>query len=132
MKDNKEEKFHLVYTTEEDIKNNIKRIISELTEDKKSIFLFNGEYFYEIGRGHNFVYGFYTEYVTKTGILANQYSSGRWSIGSDQYKIQDGEFVMLPKAEITEIDFNNVSFPVIKSFNAKTIASELISVQPKQ
>jgi hypothetical protein len=130
---NKEEnKFHLVYTTEEDIKNETKKLVSEITEDKISIFSFNGESLYETGYGHNFVYGFYNEYITKTGIRATRYASGLWNIGSDDYEWKNNEFVIIPKAESHPIDWGTLSFPIVKNVSAKTLANELQSIKPKQ
>lgn len=130
---NKEEnKFHLVYTTEEDIKNETKKLVSEITEDKISIFSFNGEHFYINGHGHNFVYGFYNEYITKTGIRATRYASGLWNIGSDDYEWKNNEFVIIPKAESHPIDWDTLSFPIVKNVSAKTLANELQSIKPKQ
>lgn len=130
---NKEEnKFHLVYTTEEDIKNETKKLVSEITEDKISIFSFNGESLYETGYGHNFVYGFYNEYITKTGIRATRYASGLWNIGSDDYEWKNNEFVIIPKAESHPIDWATLSFPIVKNVSAKTLANELQSIKPKQ
>lgn len=130
---NKEEnKFHLVYTTEEDIKNETKKLVSEITEDKISIFSFNGESLYETGYGLNFVYGFYNEYITKTGIRATRYASGLWNIGSDDYEWKNNEFVIIPKAESHPIDWDTLSFPIVKNVSAKTLANELQSIKPKQ
>ena len=130
---NKEEnKFHLVYTTEEDTKNETKKLISQITEDKISIFSFKGESLYKTGHGHNFVYGFYVEYITKTGIRATQYVSGLWNIGADDYRFNEGEFVLIPKAESHPIDWDTLSFPVVKQVSAKTIANDLQSIKPKQ
>ena len=130
---NKEEnKFHLVYTTEGDIKNETKKLVSEITEDKISIFSFNGESLYETGYGHNFVYGFYNEYITKTGIRATQYASGLWNIGSDDYEWKNNEFVIIPKAESHPIDWDTLSFPIVKNVSSKTLANELQSIKPKQ
>ena len=130
---NKEEnKFHIVYTTEEDIKNETKKLVSEITEDKISIFSFNGESLYETGYGHNFVYGFYNEYITKTGIRATRYASGLWNIGSDDYEWKNNEFVIIPKAESHPIDWDTLSFPIVKNVSDKTLANELQSIKPKQ
>ena len=130
---NKEQnKFHLVYVTEEDIKNETKKLVTEITEDKISIFSFKGENLYETGHGHNFVYGFYTEYITKNGLRATQYASGLWNIGSDDYKWKNEEFIMIPKAESHPIDWDSLSFPIVKNVSAKTIANDLQSIKPKQ
>jgi len=127
-----ENKFHLVYTTEEDTKNETEKLTSQITEDKISIFSFKGESLYETGSGHNFVYGFYVEYITKTGIRATQYMSGLWNIGSDDYEWKNNEFVIIPKAESHPIDWDTLSFPVVKQVSSKTISSNLINVKPKQ
>ncbi len=130
---NKEQnKFHLVYVTEEDIKNETKKLVTEITEDKVSIFSFKGENLYETGCGHNFVYGFYTEYITKNGLRATQYASGLWNIGSDDYEWKNEEFIIIPKAESHPIDWDSLSFPIVKNVSAKTIANDLQSIKPKQ
>lgn len=130
---NKEQnKFHLVVVTEEDIKNETKKLISEITEDKISIFSFNSEHFYKTSHGHDFVYGFYIEYITKTGIRATQYASGLWNIGSDNYEWKNDEFVIIPKVESHPIDWDSLSFPIVKNVSAKTLASELHSFKPKE
>ena len=128
----KENKFHIVYTTEEDTKNEIKKLISQITEDEISIFSFKGESLYQTGHGHCFVYGFYVEYITKTGIRATQYASGLWKIGADDYRFNEGEFVLIPKAKSHTIDWGTLSFPVVKQVNAKTIANDLQSIKPKR
>ena len=129
---NEETKFHLVYTTEEDTKNETEKLISQITEDKISIFSFKGESLYVTGHGHDFGYGFYVEYITKTGIRATQYVSGLWNIGDNNYRFNEGGFVLIPKAESHPIDWDNLSFPIVKQVSAKTISSDLISVKPIQ
>ena len=130
---NKEQnKFHLVVVTEEDIKNETKKLVSEITEDKISIFSFNGEHFYKTSHGHDIVYGFYIEYITKTGIRATQYASGLWNIGSDDYEWKNNEFVIIPKAKSHPIDWDTLSFPIVKNVSAKTLANELQSFKPKE
>ena len=129
---NEKYKFHLVYTTDEDTKNETEKLISQITEDKISIFSFNGESLYETGHGHNFVYGFYVEYITKNGIRATQYLSGLWNIGTDDYRFNEGEFVIIPKAESHPIDWDSLFFPIVKNVSAKTLANELQSIKPKK
>ena len=67
----KEEKpfFSFVCKTEEDIKLEINKQISELVESQQSEFKFNNETLYKLGNGHSFCYGFFTEYLTKTGVV---------------------------------------------------------------
>lgn len=129
----KEEKtgFHFVYVTAEDHKRENEKIISELTEDKKSEFYFQGNYFYEIGRGHAYGSGFFTSYITKTGIEAWRYDSGRWSIGDGRYDYVDGEFVLIPPPPPSEpIDWSSIEFPRVNNIKGP-IADKLISVTPK-
>ena len=78
------------------------------------------------------MYGFYNEYITKTGIRATQYASGLWNIGSDDYEWKNNEFVIIPKAESHPIDWDLLSFPIVKNVSAKTLANELQSIKPKQ
>lgn len=133
MEDKNESKlFHIVHVTAEDQKRKNEKIISELTEDKKSEFSFQGNYFYETGRGHAYGLGFFTGYITKTGIEAWRYDSGKWSIGNHDYDFENGEFVIIPKPPINNepIDWGSITFPKVKNINAKTISEDLPSVKP--
>lgn len=125
--------FHFVYVTDEDQKRENEKIISELTEDKKSEFSFKGNCFYETGRGHAYGLGFFSKYITKTGIEAWRYDSGKWSIGNESYNYEDGEFVIIPKPPINNepTDWSSITFPKIKNVTG-TVAHKLPSVKPKE
>jgi hypothetical protein len=126
-------KLHFKYITDEDIKRETLELVSNIKEEDKSIFVFNDESLYETkGHGHDFVYGFYQEYVTKSGIRANRYTSGCWIIGNDSYFHKDGNFELIPKPEVNEISFDNLSFPLAKQVHAKAVSTDLISVTPMQ
>jgi hypothetical protein len=126
----KEEKgFHFVYVTEEDAKRELEETISNLSEDKKSDFKFKGEYFYEIGSGHDFVHGFFMKYVTKKGVQATDYSS-YWVINGGDYNLKDGVFIETPKVEAKPIDWSEVKLPIVKNVKSKTIGEDLESVKP--
>jgi hypothetical protein len=132
MEDKNEKKlFHFVHVTVEDEKRENEKIISELTEDKKSEFSFQGNYFYETGRGHAYGSGFFTGYITKTGITAWRYDSGKWSIGSESYNYEDGEFVIIPKHPVNNepIDWGSITFPKVKKLSGP-VAHKLPSVKP--
>lgn len=123
--------FHIVHVTAEDQRRENEKIISELTEDKKSEFSFKGNYFYETGRGHAYGLGFFSKYITKTGIEAWRYDSGLWSIGDGRYDYVDGEFVLIPPPPPSEpVDWSSIEFPRVKNLTGP-IADQLISVTPK-
>ena len=123
--------FHIVHVTAEDQRRENEKIISELTEDKKSEFSFKGNYFYEIGRGHAYGLGFFSKYITKTGIEAWRYDSGLWSIGDGRYDYVDGEFVLIPPPPPSEpVDWSSIEFPIVKNLTGP-IAHKLPSVKPK-
>jgi len=124
--------FHIVHVTTEDQRRENEKIISELTEDKKSEFSFKGNYFYETGRGHAFLFGFFTSYITKTGIESWRYDSGKWSIGDGRYDYVDGEFVLIPPPPPSEpVDWSSIEFPRVKNLTGP-IAHDLVSVKPKE
>jgi len=123
--------FNFVYVTEEDAKRELEETISNLTEEKKTDINFEGEDFYEIGSGHDFVHGWFTSYVTKGGVKATGYVSGMWNIGKDDYNYKDEVFTEIPKVEHTSVDWSDIKLPIIKSMQAKTIGDDLISVKPK-
>jgi len=129
----KEEKkgFHFVYVTEEDAKKELQEKIDNLTEDKKSEYQFEGQDLYKIGSGHDFVFGWYVEYVTKKGLQATMFHSGLWRIGGDDYDFKDNQFIKRPEGEHTPIDFSAIQFPIVKNVNAKTIADDIKGVEPK-
>lgn len=129
----KENKFHFVYVTDEDIKRQNEKIASELREDQKTDFIFNGEHLYELGRGHAFGMGFFTEFITKSAIKAIRYDSGKWHINNDEYVYENDTFVLIPPyVPATEpIDFSNVTFPIVKNISAKTIGDDIRPEYPK-
>lgn len=132
MKNKEEKGFHFVYVTDEDLKREIEKRILELTEDQKSDFVFENHHLYELGRGYDFIYGFYNEYLTKNGIQARQYLSGLWRINNEFYKYKDSNFVLEPKSiDEKPMDFSKVVFPVIKSISAKTLSGDIIDVSPR-
>jgi hypothetical protein len=127
----KEEKsFHFVYVTEEDARRELEEKIANLTEDKKSDFKFKGEYFYEIGSGHDFIHGWFFNYVTKSGIQGTNYKN-YWVIGDAEYKLKDDVFIEIPKVETKPIDWSEFTFPIVKGVKAKTMSEDLLPVQPK-
>ena len=46
--------YHFKYVTQEGIDRKRKEIVSNIKEEDKSTFLFEGEYFYLVGGGHDF------------------------------------------------------------------------------
>ena len=133
----KEEKgFHFVYKTDEDIERENKETAEGLTEDKKTDYVFNGESLYYLGVGHAFLYGFFNEYITKSGTKVWEYHSGRWTIlgnSGDDCELIDNELHLIPKEPIPPsepIDWSSIEFPRVKNLTGP-IADKLISVQPK-
>jgi hypothetical protein len=131
----KEEKpyFYLVYITKEDEKMEIEKQISELTEEQKSELLFNGDQLYVLGIGHSFSEGFFTEFITKSGIKAYCFDSGVWKIDGKLYNYVDSKFIKIPEIvrninSIEPIDFSTFSFPIIKNVNAKLLADDLCKI----
>ena len=127
---NKETLFHFVYTTESDEKRKNEELGRNITEDKKSEYVFHGEPFYLVGKGHAFFYGFFTEYITKSGIVAWHYHSGKWIIENKDYNYIDDQFVLIPPPPPREpIDWSSIEFPQIKNLTGP-IADRLPSVKP--
>ena len=129
----KERGFYFVYKTDEDIRLENIQIASELREDQKTDFIFNGEHLYELGRGHAFGMGFFTEFITKSAIKAIRYDSGKWHINNDEYVYENATFVLIPICPPTTepIDFSNLTFPVVKNISAKTMGDDIQPVYPK-
>ena len=119
--------------TEEEKRRKEKPILS-LTEEQKSEFVFNEEPLYILGRGHSFLYGFFLEYITKTGITAWRFSPELWVIGGEDYEYKNNEFVKKIKIETPPIDFSTFKdffLPKVNNTSTKLLAEELISVKPK-
>ncbi len=129
---NNEDKFHFVYKTEEDVKRENQEKAKSVNEDKKSEFIFNGETFYLIGRGHSFVFGFYEEYITKSAIIGQKYISGKWLIDSDDYEYVNNEFVLIQKQPYQKkpLDESSFNFPTVKQVSTVLLSDELSSIQP--
>jgi hypothetical protein len=129
-----ENKFYFVYKTEEDTKRENQEKSKSVNEDNKSDFVFNGEPFYYIGRGHSFGFGFYEEYITKSAIEGCRYASGNWIINADRYEYVDNEFVLIQKKPRQEkpLDESSFNFPMVKEISSKSLSDELSSVQPKK
>lgn len=121
------------YVTSEDMERRDREIIASLSETQKSKYIFNDEPFYLIGTGHDFVYSFFNEYITKSGIKACQYLySGSWSINGDKYKYayESDTFIKIEIViEDRKIDFDNMTFPVVRKIPG-SIADKLESVIP--
>jgi hypothetical protein len=135
MKINKKENqsFHMEYKYEDDIRKENEELVKNISEDKKSEFVFKGEHLYYLGEGHAFLHGFFSEYVTQSGVKAWQFVDGLWLIGNDEYEFSNNEFVLIPPPPPKEpIDWSEMSFPIVKSVAAKTLSDELISVKPKK
>jgi hypothetical protein len=128
----KKDLFHIVFKTDEDERLENIEIVKRLKEEDKSEFIFKDEYLYILGRGHSFLGGFFTSFITKSGIKAVRYVSGIWNIKGEDYKHNGDEFIQLPKPEINNnpIDWNNLNFPVVKKISARTIGDYLVPHQP--
>ena len=119
--------FHLEYIYPEDVKRIQQKKASRVKKKQRSDFIFQGEPLYKLGRGHEFLKGFYTEYITKTGIAATRYDSELWIIDNEQYEFKGGEFVQVPRKvypiptpEQMMESWNSAPFPIDKNVAAKT------------
>lgn len=122
-----------VYVTEEDIKRETENLVKNIKEKDKTKYIFNGEFLYKTGGGgHCFGFGFYTEYITKSGIRATGYRSGYWVIGSNDYELINDEFIKIEHPEPQKINWDHLTFPTIKNISTKTIGSQLKSYKPKR
>jgi len=132
MKKDKKPLFHLETVTEEDQKKKDAETISALKEEQKSEFVFEGETLYLDYSGHSFLNGFFNSYITKNGTRATQNFRGFWNINGDDYNYEDGKFIKIeyPERSSELIDFNNISFPLVKNVFAKLISDDLVSETP--
>lgn len=137
MKKNKKDKslFYLKFVTDKDeIKENEEKI-NNLTEKQKSEFVYKGYNFYELGVGHDFVFGFFTEYITKNGIKAWRYHySGMWNICGEKYDWDNinSVFIVRQKPEVNteHTKWDEIQFPKVKKLSGP-IGLKLPSVYPK-
>jgi hypothetical protein len=129
----KDNKFHFVTVTDEDIKRENERVASNLTEEQKTDFVFGGEPLYELGRGHAFIWGFFTEYLTKSAVKAVRYDSGKWHINGDEYVYENETFVLVPPPPPTEpADWSTFTFPVVRQVSANLLANSITPIKPKK
>lgn len=125
--------FHIEYVYESDIKQVNFNRAAKVKEDQRSEFVFNGEPLYRVeGRGHSFVWGFYQNYITKSGKAAEHYyTRDLWLIESEFYEWLDGKFVVVPRRETKPLDLNTpIPLPIIKSVLPELKSTELFSIQP--
>jgi hypothetical protein len=127
--------FHFVFVTEEDTKRETIELAKNIKEENITNLVFNGEHLYKTGgRGHSFGLGFYEEHITKSGIRATFYINGWWRIGREDYKhnTENNEFELIPKSPTAEINWDNLSFPIVKNVSARTLAQDIKPYAPKQ
>ena len=80
------------------------------------------------------MYGFFNEYITKSGVKVWEYHSGRWTTNGDDYELVDNELILIPPTPPTPsepIDWSSIKFPRVKNLTGP-IADQLIRVKPKQ
>ena len=125
--------FRLEVKTEEDAKQERLKQASEVSEDMKSEFIFNGEHLYVLGRGHNFIKGFYTEYITKSATVVKRFHD-RWFIGGEEYthSPENGfELVKIKEPTNSEpMDWDGIAFPMVSRVAAKVMSLDLEPVEP--
>lgn len=125
--------FHLEYVYEADVKRQNLDKAAKVKQEQLSEFVFEGEPLYKMeGYGHDFVWGFYESYITKSGKAANHYYiRGLWLIEHEFYEWLDNKFVVVPRRETDPPTFSTPPpFPLIKSVQSKLTIPELISIQP--
>lgn len=122
--------FHFTYMTDDDIKRENITQINNLTEDKLSEIIFNGESFYILGKGHSFCYGFFTKYITKSGIIGFDY--GRfWVIDGVLFDYENYQFVKKREVLIRNPNMSDFSSLLSQSkiYVGKSISEDLVSVK---
>lgn len=126
--------MHFKYVTEKDRAREKKKTLRNLKESQKTDIVFDGENFYDIGGGHDFVFGFFTSYITKSGVEATEYHSGLWRIGGDkggEFNLTDGEWVKIEREEPKPSgSFEDVKFPIVRNVPAVTVADKIQPVTP--
>jgi len=103
--------------------------INSLTEEQKTDIIFEGEKLYYLGGGHDFVFSFFKEYVTKSGVEAKHYlSDDYWIINNVKFLYKNNSFLLVvkkPKNIEQETDWSNFIFPIAKKIKP-TLLSDLI------
>ncbi len=127
--------MHIKYVTDKDREREKKKTLKNLKESQKTDIIFNGEHFYDIGGGHDFVFGWFTRYITKSGIEATNYYGGTWMISGEhggEYELKDAAWTKIDRPEPTKVDWNNVdlTFPVVKKTQASLLADDIVPVVP--
>lgn len=124
--------MNITYVTAEDIRNLDLETAKNVSEDKKTDIVFNGENLYYLGVGHCFLNSFFSEYITKSAIKIRQYSNF-WSINNEDYNLIDDKFVLIPKEPYVHnpIRFEDLTFPTIKNVKPNLLSDKLISLKPE-
>jgi hypothetical protein len=126
--------FHLEFVTDKDERKRYEEIIQNLTEEQKSDWVYKDEPFYYLGRGHAFLFGFFSEFITKSGIKAWRYDSGKWLIDGHDFTYNEDadEFELIPQPEISNkpINWDEIQFPKVKKLSGP-IGLKLPTVYPQ-
>jgi len=121
----------ITYTTEEDTKRELLKDIQNLSEDQKSKYIYNDEYLYKRSHGHDFLCGFYVEFLTKSGTII-KYQQNKWSTNNTDLKLNDFVLTNKPVEPTKEYipSSEPLKFPTITKISASTISQDLIPVAP--
>ena len=126
------ELFRLEVKTEEDAKRERLKQASEVTEDMKSEFIFNGEHLYVLGNGHSFGRGFFVEYITESATVVRRFDD-RWFSNGEEYthSPENGfELVLLQKLPDEHPGFGEFVFPTALKVAATTMSLDLAPLKP--
>lgn len=123
----------LEYETKSSVEKRKQEVIKNLVEEQRSDFKFNDEFFYNIGSGHDFLYSFFTHFITKSGVEGILFYHGLWIINGTHYIYENGNFIEKYIEPVVEsnINWNEIQFPIIKNINPKLLKDEIQSVQPR-
>lgn len=134
MKNKEEKLFHIEYRTAEDDAKEMKELVDKIDQFEKSDYIFNNEPIYWTGQGgHAFALGFYVQGITKSGISATKYASGKWIINNNDYDYdyKNNEFVIRVYEPVIETDWTSLEFPTVKNLSGPT-GLKLPNTKPKE
>jgi hypothetical protein len=115
---------------------NKQRLLAEsaaLSESNKTDIQFNNEYLYIAGNGHDFAFGFYDRYLTKSGVEAVCYTQSDWRIGGKQYTYGNCVFTEVEQSAVNSSNLDNMlnaPFDITLKAPCKTIGNDLVPELP--
>lgn len=106
--------FHLDFVTGEQVQERqFERQF--ITKENESEFIFEGEILYRVGRGHDFIRGFFIGYITESNkVYRNFIGTNFWVCGNEEFTYENNKLIPVEKTSYVPINWDSIELPRIK------------------